>query len=573
MNQPDRTDSGTWTPKSAVDAGLSVTHGVDLPFPPRRVTDILDKAVSRWPERIALDFMGREWRYRDVADLAARAAKGLQQAGLKKGDRIALCLPNTPYYVVLYFAALRIGAVVVNMNPLYAPHEIDHTLRDSGAKMIAVPDVAAIQDKVVKAAPPAGVSTIIVCPMAEILPLVKGAGYRVLHRREIAHMPPAPLGLSFRRLISHGSDFTPVEVTPDDLAVLQYTGGTTGVPKGAMLTHANLSVNSAQMEVHIGNSDADLHRTLAVLPMFHVFALTAVLNYSLETAAEIVLLPRFEMRSCLKALTRKPVTQFFGVPTLYVALANLPKEKVPSFRHVEACVSGGAPLPDDVRAHFEAATGGRVVEGYGLSESSPIITCNAAKGETRAGSAGRAFPGTTIEIRNPDSPHEILPAGAKGEICARGPQVMRGYWQKPEATADVMIDGALRTGDIGYIDEDGFLFIVDRIKDVILAGGYNVYPRIIEEAAYRHPAVAEAVAIGIPDKYRGQSPKLFVALREGQSATVEELKTFLAQELSKIERPHEIEIRASLPRTLIGKLSKKELVAEEAARRTAGAAT
>ena len=541
---------------------------------PHLITDLLDYAVTEHGERPAIDFMGRGWSYRQVGQLVERTARGLQDLGLAKGDRFILCLPNTPYFIVLYFAALKIGAVMVHMNPLYTEREMEHMIRDSGAKMAAVIDIASIHGKLAKVGPAAGIERIIMCPMAGILPRMKSLGWRVLKRREHARFRHDDgLHVDYCHLLTNRQAPDPVEVRPEDIAVLQYTGGTTGVPKGAMLTHANLTANAVQQRAHIGQGLKGPQRTLAVLPMFHVFALTAVLNFSIEVAAELVLLPRFEMRSCLKALKRKPVTQFFGVPTLYVALANLPKEKVPSFRHVEACVSGGAPLPDDVRAHFEAATGGRVVEGYGLSESSPIITCNAAKGETRAGSAGRAFPGTTIEIRNPDSPHEILPAGAKGEICARGPQVMRGYWQKPEATADVMIDGALRTGDIGYIDEDGFLFIVDRIKDVILAGGYNVYPRIIEEAAYRHPAVAEAVAIGIPDKYRGQSPKLFVALREGQSATVEELKTFLAQELSKIERPHEIEIRASLPRTLIGKLSKKELVAEEAARRTAGAAT
>ena len=548
---------------------LSIAHGTPLALRPRLVTDILDKAVSRWPERVALDFMGREWTYEQLGDLVARAAHGLQHEGLGKGDRIVLCLPNTPYYVIAYFAALRIGAVVVNMNPLYSAQEIAHTVEDSGARMIVVPDVAAIHDKVVEAGPPAGITRIVVCPMAAILPTTTGLAYRAMHLRDSVRCPAAPLGVPFRRLTSHGPGFAPVEVVPDDLAVLQYTGGTTGVPKGAMLTHANLAGNSAQMEAHIGNPDSVEHRTLAVLPMFHVFALTAVLNYSIETAAEIVLLPRFEMRNVLKALKRKPITHFFGVPTIYVALANLPEAERPDFSALEACVSGGAPLPEDVRVNFEAACRGHVVEGYGLTEASPIITCNAAHGAVRAGSAGMAFPATTIEIRDPDNPHVIVPQGDKGEICARGPQVMAGYWQRPEATAEVMIDGALRTGDIGYLDPDGYLFIVDRIKDVILSGGYNVYPRIIEEAAYRFPAVGEAVAIGIPDAYRGQSAKLYVALRPGEGATVEEIAAFLSRELSKIEQPREIEIRASLPRTPIGKLSKKELVAEEAARRAA----
>jgi long-chain acyl-CoA synthetase len=301
--------------------------------------------------------------------------------------------------------------------------------------------------------------------------------------------------------------------------------------------------------------------------MFHVFALTTVLNFSVEIGAEMVLLPRFNMAQMLATMKRKPPTQFFGVPTIYGAMNELPKQQIPDLSRVRACISGGAPLPLEVRESFEKRTGARVVEGYGLSESAPIIACNPLDGLVKNDSCGPRFPGTILEIRDPAEPHDILPTGERGEVCARGPQIMKGYWRKPAETEAVFVDGALRTGDIGYLDADGYLFLVDRIKDVILCGGYNVYPRMIEDAAYQHPAIKEAIAIAIPDGYRGQSPKLFVALHEGMDLTIPDLKQFLEERLSKIEVPREYEIRESLPKTLIGKLSKKELVEEERARR------
>jgi long-chain acyl-CoA synthetase len=377
------------------------------------------------------------------------------------------------------------------------------------------------------------------------------------------------LHVDYARLLESGEPYAPVEVLPGDIAVLQYTGGTTGTPKGAMLTHANLTANAVQQRAHIGKGLKGPQRTLAVLPMFHVFALTAVLNFSIEVAAELVLLPRFEMKQFLDTIKRKPPSLFFGVPTIFIAMNALPREQQPDLSGLRACVSGGAPLPLDVRLTFEELMGARVCEGYGLTEASPIIACNPVDGVIKENSCGIRFPGTVIEIRDLDDPTRIMPTGERGEICARGPQVMAGYWKNPEETAKAFVDGALRTGDIGYLDEDGYLFIVDRIKDMILCGGYNVYPRVIEEAAYRHPAIEEAIAIAIPDQYRGQSPKLFVKLHEGQEVTTQEISAFLKDWLNKIEMPKEIEIRESLPKTLIGKLSKKELVAEEKAKRDA----
>jgi len=534
---------------------------------PRLLTDLLDHAVATWPERIAVDFLGRTWTYGAIGTLVAQAARGLQDQGLKPGDRFGLCLPNCPYFVVLYFAALRVGAIVVQFNPLYTEQELDHQIRDSGTRMIAVPDIGAIHDKVETVAKGTTIERIVVCGMADMLPTIQALGFTFLKRKDHAHIADRQLNLPLRALLANRAAPTPVAIQPDDVAVLQYTGGTTGVPKGAMLTHANLTANSAQMLLHVGGLQPHQERTLGVLPMFHVFALTTVLNFSIEIGAEMVLLPRFNLTQMLRTMKRKPPTQFFGVPTIYAAVNALPDAQVPDLSKVRACISGGAPLPHEVRETFERRTGARVVEGYGLSEASPIIACNPIDGAIKPDSCGPRFPATILEIRDPAAPERLMPTGERGEVCARGPQIMKGYWGRPADTDAVFVDGALRTGDIGYLDADGYLFLVDRIKDVILCGGYNVYPRTIEDAAYQHPAVKEAIAIAIPDAYRGQSPKLFVALHDGQHLDVAELRQFLEVRLNKIEMPKEYEFRDSLPKTLIGKLSKKELVAEDKAKR------
>ncbi|GFM27804.1 long-chain fatty acid--CoA ligase [Novosphingobium sp. PY1] len=535
------------------------------PIAPRLLTDLLDHAVAHHGEWPAIDFMGRKWTYAEVGELARKAARGLQDLGVKPGTRVGLCLPNTPYYVICYFAILRIGAVVVNFNPLYTEREMEHLVEDSGASVLIASDLALSLPKIAPLVGKGSLSRVIVCPFADALPTFKRRAYQLLKRKDIAHEPHDLRFVRFADLIARDADPDPVKRDPGDLAVLQYTGGTTGVPKGAMLSHANLAANSAQMIAHVGHMPDEQERTLGVLPLFHVFALTTVLNYSVDTAAEMILLPRFEMKSFLATARRTRPTQFFGVPTLYTALNHVKLHG--EFDSVRVCISGGAPLPLEVRQRFEEHTGVKVVEGYGLSEASPIIACNPLEGVIKENSCGPAFPGTALEIRDPDNLHKVLGTGEKGEVCARGPQVMKGYWNRPEESEKTFIYGALRTGDIGYLDADGYLFLVDRIKDLILCGGYNVYPRVIEDAIYEHPMVAEAIVIGIPDAYRGQAPKAFVALHKGDILSEEELLEFLKPRLNKIEMPSAIEFRDSLPKTLVGKLSKKELVAEEAAKR------
>ncbi|WP_174300213.1 long-chain fatty acid--CoA ligase [Caulobacter sp. S45] len=535
------------------------------------VPALLDKTVARTPDAWALDFMGRRHTYRQLGDLITRAAQGLQTLGVTAGDRVGLCLPNTPYFPIFYFAALKLGAVIVNYNPLYVERELEFQIKDSGTSVMITVDLAMIQGKLAKVAAGAGLRKIVVCPFAAALPPGKSLLFSLFKRGDVGRWRGDALHVGYFELISDRTAPTLPKVDPGDVAVIQYTGGTTGQPKGATLTHANLTANCAQVIHHVGEIETG-QRIIGVLPLFHVFALTYVLNYGVAIGAELVLLPRFELATTLKTIRSRKVTNFPAVPTIYSAINNTPAKLRGDLSSLQYCISGGAPLPVEVKAKFEQLTGCTVVEGYGLSETSPVVSTNPLHGPGKAGSVGVLMVGTTVEIRDTEDPQRVLAPGEKGELCIRGPQVMCGYWNRPKETEEVFVDGALRTGDVGYMDADGFLFLVDRKKDLILAGGYNVYPRVIEEAIYQHPAIRDVTVIGVPDKYRGEAPKAFVTLKDGQTATPEEIKTFLAEHLNKIEMPREIEIRDELPRTMIGKLSKKELVAEEAAKRSAAAA-
>ncbi len=529
------------------------------------VPDLLAAAVAEHGPRPALNFMGRRWTYAELGHLVDKAAAGLQQLGVGKGSKVGLCLPNTPYSVIFYFAILKTGATVVNFSPLYVERELKHQIADSGTTIMVVPDLKVVHSRVAAVAAEAGLRSIIVCPMRGILPFVKGWLFQLFKRKDQAVFSEGDgLHLRMETLMRGADKPTPVFIDAKvDVAVLQYTGGTTGVPKGAMLTHANLTANAYQVIRHVGCLRAAEERVLGVLPLFHVFAMTNVMNIPVALGCEIVLVPRFQLQDLLATIAAAKVTVFPGVPTIYTAINNAPGLDPKGLSSLKLCISGGAPLPGEVRQRFEELSGCKLVEGYGLSETSPVLTANPPLGVIKDGSVGLPVPQTVIEIRDLTQPHRVLPQGERGEVCARGPQVMQGYWHRPEETRNAFVDGAFRTGDVGYVDEDGYLYLVDRIKDVILCGGYNVYPRMIEEALYLHPAVAEAVVIGVEDKYRGQAPKGFVTLRDGETATPEELLAFLTKQVSKIEMPKAVEIREQLPKTLVGKLSKKELVEEE----------
>lgn len=529
------------------------------------VPDLLATSVAEHGARPALNFMGRRWTYAELGQLVDRAAAGLQQRGVGKGSKVGLCLPNTPYSVIFYFAILKTGATLVNFSPLYVERELRHQIADSGTTTMVVPDLKVIHSRVAAVASESGLRTIIVCPMRGILPFVKGWLFQLFKRKDQAVFSEGDgVHLRMETLMRGAGAPTPVFIDAKvDVAVLQYTGGTTGVPKGAMLTHANLTANAYQVIGHVKCLRAAEERVLGVLPLFHVFAMTNVMNIPVALGCEIILVPRFHLQDLLATIAKEKATIFPGVPTLYTAINNAPGLDPKGLSSLKLCISGGAPLPGEVRQRFEELSGCKLVEGYGLSETAPVLTANPPMGIIKDGSVGLPVPQTVIEIRDLADPHRVLGTGERGEVCARGPQVMQGYWRRPQETRDAFVDGAFRTGDVGYVDEDGYLYLVDRIKDVILCGGYNVYPRMIEEALYLHPAVAEAVVIGVDDKYRGQAPKAFVTLREGESATPEQLLAFLTKQVSKIEMPKAVEIREQLPKTLVGKLSKKELVDEE----------
>jgi len=540
-------------------------------FEPRPVHEYLEASVARYGSRPAADFMGKVWTYAELGALVDSTAAGLQAMGVGPGVHVGLCLPNTPFYTIFYFAILKIGATVANFNPLYVEREIAFQARDADVRIMVTMDLKVIYDKVEAVRKERTLDKIVVCPMTFCLPPVKKVLFGLFKRREIADIPRDDAHIRFADLQNAGAHPKPVEIDPAEaIAVLQYTGGTTGVPKGAMLTHRNLSANIEQMSCVFEKAQPGMEKMLCVLPFFHVFAMTVAQNLSIILGAEMVLQPRFELKALLDAIRRKKVTLFPGVPTIYTAISNSPLTANYDLSSIELCLSGGAPLPVEVKESFEKLTGCVLVEGYGLTETSPVAAVNPLDRTSRAGSIGRLVPGTSARFVSIEDRTSEVAEGEKGELLLHGPQVMKGYWKRADATADtITADGYLHTGDVGYQDEDGYIYLVDRIKDLILCSGYNVYPRVIEEAIYQNEAVDETIVIAIPDEYRGQSPKAFVKLKEGCSLTGEELKTFLKNHLSTIEMPREFEFRDELPKTMVGKLSKKELVEEEAKKRAA----
>ncbi len=541
------------------------------PLPSRPLYELMDEAARAFADRPCLDFLGKRSTYREISSLVDRAAKGFQEMGVGKGVRVGLFLPNTPYYVICYFGILKAGGMVVNFNPLYAERELKHQIDDSGVETMVTLDLAVLYDKMARMLDETVLKRIIVCPMAEILPFPKNWLFPIVKRKELATLRTDGSTIPFSRLTGNDGRPSPVAIDPaEDVAVLQYTGGTTGVPKGAMLTHANLYANTVQSSLWFVGAKPGQERMLGVLPFFHVFAMTVVMNLSIRFGAEIIMLPRFELDQVMKTIHDKKPTLFPAVPTIYTAInhhKDLAKFDLSSIRF---CFSGGAPLPVEVKEMFERNTGCILVEGYGLSESSPVATGNPLCGVNKPGSIGLPIPGTVIEIVSLEEPRRVLPVGEKGEVCIRGPQVMKGYWNKPQETAETLVDGRLHTGDVGTMDEDGYVFIVDRIKDMILCSGFNVYPRNVEEAIYLHPAVAECVVAGLPDEYRGQTVKAYVRVLDGETLTKEDLCAFLKDKLSPIEMPKIVEFRGELPKTMIGKLNRKALVEEEMAKRAGG---
>lgn len=543
-------------------------------FRPVAMGQLLDTAVAAHGSRTCTNFLGKKLTYAEIGRSVDRTAAGLQKLGVKRGTKVGLFMPNCPTFIIYYFATLKAGGTVVNYNPLYTPDELTFQVRDSETELMVTLDLKLLFDKVEGLMKAGTLKQAIVASFPALLPSAKSVLFKLLKGKELAH--PGKSTVTDRIILDADvpTDASklqkPAIDAVNDVAVLQYTGGTTGTPKGAMLTHANISVNCQQGAAWATNLKGGQERTLAALPFFHVFAMTAVMNFALQEGAEIVVMPRFVLDDAMKLIDKTKPTVMPGVPTMFIAMLNHPKLKSFDLSSLKYCVSGGAPLPVDVKERFETITGCKVVEGYGLSEASPSVTCNPVEGPVKSGSIGQPLPGTIVSLRDLADPTQEVPLGEKGEICVKGPQVMKGYWKRPEETADQFIGEFLRTGDVGIMDEEGFIFIVDRIKDLIICSGYNVYPRRVEEAIYEHPAVEEVTVIGIKDQYRGEAPKAFIKLKAGMTATEADIRKHLEAKLSKIEMPAQIEFRDALPKTMIGKLSKKELKAEEEARRKTG---
>jgi len=527
-------------------------------------TKILTDVAKAQPDLNCLDFLGNTMTYGEVLSTARHAARGLQDLGIQKGDRVGLCLPNSPYYVIAHYAVLLAGATVVNFNPLYTQDEIHHQVVDSGVVVMFTLDIKTIYSKVAAALHNTSLRSIVVCALSDALPPVKSLLFQIFKRAEVAAVPKDLGHIPFNLLIADKDEPKPVDIDPEnDIAIIQYTGGTTGTPKGAMLTHANIRANTEQVRMWLGNTTPGQEKFLCAIPFFHVFAMTAAMNIGLVTGSELILLPRFELKDVLEVITHKKPTIFPAVPTIYSAINNAEDLARYDLKSIRYCISGGASLPPKVKTEFEHNSDCILVEGYGLSEASPVVTCNPPHGQNKSGSIGMALPWTEIQCRDLENFDRVAAQGEPGELIVRGPQVMAGYLNQIEETDFVLCDGWLRTGDVGYQDEDGYFFLTDRIKDLINCSGFKVYPHAIEEVLYRHDDINEAIVIGVVDDYRGEAPKAFVTLKPGASATSESLLTFAVEHLNPIERPISVEIREELPKTLIGKLSKKELKEEQ----------
>ncbi|WP_431471008.1 long-chain-fatty-acid--CoA ligase [Sphingosinithalassobacter sp. LHW66-3] len=556
------------TPEQAWRAAYRHPGPWDAEFPPLSMVDLFEESAQRCGPRPLIDFMGRKFSYAETLDGANRVACGLKALGYGRGDRIGLFLPNVPHYAAAYYGILKLGAVAVNFSPLYTVDELSEQVADSGTRLLFTISASALLPTALEVLDKSGLERLVVGSVAGALPPAKSLFYRLFRGSEVAKRPDDPRVSAFSALIDNDGGCERPELDPEkDVALIQYTGGTTGTPKGAMLTHQNLSANArqvARLDPELGQST---DRILGVLPLFHVFANTCVLNRTVATGGEIVMLPRFNAEQALTAIDRTKPTALPGVPTMYQALLDHPKIARTDFSALRYCVSGGAPLPQELKQRWEAATGSTLIEGYGLSESSGVVSSNPYAGHNKPGTIGQPIQATSVALVDKGDPHKPAPDGEPGEIVIHGPQIMKGYWNRPEADAGVFVDTPdgrrwLRTGDVGAIDEDGFIRVVDRLKDMIAVGGFKVFPSQIEHILYGHPAVKEALVIGLPDTYLGEHPRAYVTMIEGASATDTELTEWLNAKVGKHERVDRVVIRQELPKTMIGKLSRKDLIAE-----------
>jgi long-chain acyl-CoA synthetase len=540
------------------DPGVPTT----IEYPRVPLSDLLERSAARFPDRIATSFFGATLTYRQLDGLANRFANALSAMGVVKGDRVGLLLPNCPQFVIGYFGALKAGAVVVATNPLYVEREVEHQFNDAGLKVAVVfsrryPLVNALRSRT-------QVQRVVLTSIKDYFPPLLRLLYTVAkEKKEGDRQALQPGDVDFRALLRSSAAARPAQkVSPDDLALLQYTGGTTGVPKAAVATHFNLVADTLQLKAWLGLTDAEAPRFLAVIPFFHVYGMVACMSLTLAAGGTLYLQPKFDLKDVLKAIQDVKIEYFPGVPTMYVAINNSPLTSGFDLRAIKACVSGAAPLPLEVKRQFEALTGGKLLEGYGLSEAPTASHVNPLHGTNREGSIGLPLPDVECKIVDVSDGVTAMPVGQSGELCIRAPQVMQGYWNRPEETSLALRDGWLHTGDIAKMDDDGYFFIVDRKKDMIISGGYNVYPRDVEEVLFSHPKIKEAAVAGVPDRKWGETVTAFVVLKESNALTAEEVRAFCRERLAAYKVPSAVEFRESLPKTLVGKVLRRVLTDE-----------
>lgn len=533
------------------------------------IQSLLTMTYEKYPNKIAIHFMGKDIIYRELYESSLKFANYLKQIGVEKGDRVAIMLPNCPQSVIAYFGVLYAGGIVVQTNPLYTERELQYQMEDSGAKVILALDI--LYPKILKILDKTKIENVLITAIKDYLPFLKKIVYPLIQKKQygfsvkVEHKGITHL---FNEIMLN-SKASPIEIAIDienDVALLQYTGGTTGSPKGVMLTHKNLIANAMMCNAWMYKGKEGEEVILGMLPFFHVYGMTTVLLLAVIKSSKMVLIPKFDIDLALKTIDKQKPTLFPGAPTMYIALLNHPDIQKYNLSSIKACLSGSAPLPVEVQEKFEMVTGGKLVEGYGLTETSPVTHANFIWGRRVRGSVGVPWPDTDAVILTDDG--KVLSPGEIGEIAIKGPQVMKGYWNQLEEMDSSFMNGWFLTGDLGYQDEEGYFYIIDRKKDMIIAGGFNISPREVEEVLYEHEAIQECIVVGIPDSYRGETVKAYIVLKEGKAVTGEELNKYCRENLAAYKVPRLYEFRAELPKTAVGKILRRALIKEEKEKRS-----
>jgi long-chain acyl-CoA synthetase len=541
-----------------------VPQQIDYPLVP--LFALLEETAKKYPKSACTIFKGATISYPEMNDLTDRLAAGLASLGVKKGDRVGIFMPNTPQFVIAYFAILKLGGVVVATNPLYTPREIEHQVRDAGIEVMLV--MSNFYKTIKAAQPKTNLRKIIVTNIKEYLPPVLSFLFTLAKEKKGGFRVQLEEGdIWMKDLIARfkPEDRPKVDVSADDMALFQYSGGTTGISKGAIALHRNLVANAYQIRMWMPDAKDGEETVLMGIPLFHVYGMVAGLLFAIRVGASMVMVPNpRDLKDVLENIQKYKTTIFPGVPTLYNALNNHPDVKAGKYQlnSIKACISGSAPLMRETKERFEQLTGGKVFEGYGLSEAPTATHCNPLNGENRTGSIGLPLPGVEAKIMDLDDGVTELQPGGIGELVVRGPQVFYGYHNMPTETQNTLRDGWLYTGDIARMDDDGYFYIVDRKKELIKPGGYQVWPREVEEVLMEHPKVMDVGVAGVPDAYRGETVKAWVVLKPGESATEEELRTWAKEHMASFKVPTIVEFRQELPKTTVGKILRRELVRE-----------